>query len=94
MITQKWQARLIQLKITKIVNDDIEAIQNWSVTNGTKFNVNKYSMMLCGRLNKNINSKLYGQKIRFTKKDLGVIINNDMKFNNQGASVAKKANNH
>ena len=25
----------------KIVNDDLEALQNWSITYGMKFNVNK-----------------------------------------------------
>ena len=35
-----------------------------------------------------------GKKIRVTEseKDLGVIINNDMKFKDQVASAAKKAN--
>ena len=48
----------------------------------------------CGRLNRNIDYKLYGQTIRVTEseKDLGVIINNDMKFKDQVASAAKKAN--
>ena len=50
--------------------------------------------MHCGRLNRNIDYKLYEQKIRVTEseKDLGVIINNDMKFKDQVASAAKKAN--
>ena len=50
--------------------------------------------MHCGRLNRNIDDKLYGQKIRVTEseKDLGVIINNDMKFKDQVASATKKAN--
>ena len=48
-------------------------------------------MMHCGRLNRSIDYKLYGQKIRVTEseKDLGVIINSDLKCNGQ---VAKKAN--
>ena len=47
-----------------------------------------------GRLNRNIDYKLYGQKIRITESenDLGVIINNDMKFKDQVAYAAKKAN--
>ena len=66
----------------EIVNDDLEALQNWSITNGMKFNVDK---LHCGRLNRNIDYKLYGQKIRVTEseKDLGVIINNDTKFKDQ-----------
>ena len=41
-----------------------------------------------------ITNLLYGQNIRVTEseKDLGVIINNDMKFKDQVASAAKKAN--
>ena len=49
--------------------------------------------MHCRRLNRNIDCKLYGQKIHVTEseKDLGVIINNDTKFKDQVASAAKKA---
>ena len=50
----------------EIVNDDLEALQNWSVTNGVKFNVDKCN---CGRLNRNIDYKLYGQKIRITESE-------------------------
>ena len=59
-----------------IVNDDIEALQNWSVTNNMKFNVDKCSVMHCKRLNRNIDYKLYGQKICVTKSEkvLGVLI--------------------
>ena len=59
-----------------------------------KFNVNKCCVIHCRRLNRNIDYKLYGQKIRVTEseKDLGVIINNDMKFKDQVASAAKKPN--
>ena len=51
-------------------------------------------MMHSGRLNRNIDYKFYGQKIRVmeSEKDLGVIINSDMKFKDQVTSVAKKAN--
>ena len=58
-----------------------------------KFNVNKCSAMHCGRLIRNIDYKLYGQKICVTEseKDLGVIINSDMKFKDQVVSAAKKA---
>ena len=49
--------------------------------------------MHCRRLNRNIDYK-HGQKIRVTEseKDLGVIINSDMKFKDQVASATKKAN--
>ena len=38
----------------EIVNDDLEALQNWSITNNMKFNVDKCSVIQCGRLNRNI----------------------------------------
>ena len=50
--------------------------------------------MCWGRLNRNIDYKLYGQKIHVTEseKDLGVITNSDMKFKDQVADAVKKAN--
>ena len=53
----------------EIANDDLEALQNWTITNGMKFNVDKCSVMHCGRLNRNIDYKLYGQKIRVTESE-------------------------
>ena len=90
----KMASKVDTIEDEEIVNDDFEALQNWSITKGMKFNVDKCSVMHCGRLNWNIDYKLYGQKIRVTEseKDLGVIINNDMKFKDQVASAAKKAN--
>ena len=38
----------------EIINDDLEALQTWSITNGMTFNVNKCRGMQCGRLNRNI----------------------------------------
>ena len=54
------------VKDKEIVNDDLEALQNWSITYGKKFNVDKCSVMHCGRLNRNIDYKLYGQRIPVT----------------------------
>ena len=45
----------------EIVNDDLEALQNWSITNGMKFNADHCSVMHCGRLNRNTDNKLYGK---------------------------------
>ena len=50
----------------EIVNDDLEALQNWSITNNIKFNVDKCTVMHCKRLNRNIDYKHYGQKIHVT----------------------------
>ena len=61
-----------------------------------KFNVDKCSVMHCGRLNRNIDYKLYGQNIRVTEseKDIGVIIHHDMKFQDQVGPAAKKVYKH
>ena len=34
----------------EILNADLEALQNWSVTNDMKFNVNTCNVMHCGKL--------------------------------------------
>ena len=59
-----------------------------------KFNVDKCSVIHCGRLKRNIDYKLYGQKLHVTdsEKDLKVMINSDMKFKDQIAVAANKAN--
>ena len=90
----KMASKVDTVEDEKTVNEDLEALQNWSVTNNMKFNVNKCSVVHCGRLNRNIDYKLYGQKLWVTEfeKDLGVIVNSDMKFKDQVASAAKKAN--
>jgi len=54
----------------KIVNDDLKALQNWSITNDMKCNVDKCSVMHCRRLNKNIDYKLYGQKTHVTESEI------------------------
>ena len=48
------------------VNDDLEALQNWSITNSMKFNVKKCNVIHYRRLNRSIDYKLYGQKMRVT----------------------------
>ena len=59
---KKMASKVDTVEDEKIVNEDLEALQNWSVTNNMKFNVNKCCMMQCGRLKRNIDYKLYGQK--------------------------------
>ena len=53
----------------EIINDDLKALQNWSITNKMKFIVDKCGVMHCGRLNRNIDYKLYEQKIRVTESE-------------------------
>ena len=58
-----------------------------------KFKVNKYSVMHCGRLNRNIEYKLCGEKYLLRRlKKTRVIKNSDMKLKEHVASAAKKAN--
>ena len=56
-----------------------------------KFNVDKCSVMHCGSLNKNIDYKLYGQKVRVTvcENYLGVKINRDIKFKDEVIIIIK-----
>jgi len=79
---------------TASIDSDLERIEEWSIKNGMKFNVDKCCVMHCGRKNPERNYELYGTKLRKTtsEKDLGVIINCDMKFKDQVAAAAKKAN--
>ena len=37
----------------EIVNGDLAALQNYTITNNMKFNVDKCIAMHCGRLNRN-----------------------------------------
>ena len=89
----KMASKVDTVEGEEIVNDDLEILQNWTITNGMKLNVDKCSVMHCGRINRNIDYKLYGQNICVTvsERDFRVIINNDMKFKDQVASAAKKA---
>ena len=58
------------------------------------FNVDKCSVMHCGFQNKKKNYKLYGNILRKTtcEKDLGILVNPDMKFKDQVSAASKKAN--
>ena len=89
-MTQKWQT----VEDEEIVNDDLEALQNWSITNNLKFNADNCNVLDCRRLNRNIEYKLYGQKLHVieSENDLGLLMNSDMKFKDQVASAVKKAN--
>ena len=93
-MTEQMASKVNTFEDEEILNDDLEALQNWSITNGMEFNVDKCSVMHSGRLNRSIDYKLYGHKIRVTgsEKDLEVKINSDMKFKDQVESAAKKAN--
>ena len=44
-MTQKMASKVDTVEVEEIVNNDIEVLQNWSITNGMKLNVNKCSVM-------------------------------------------------
>ena len=79
----------------KELEEDLKKLQKWSEMNDMKFNTDKYSVMHCGINNRKHQYKLYGKILRETnsEKDLGVIVDKDMKFKNQVAAQTKKANN-
>jgi len=76
------------------VEKDLEKLEEWTVRNRMKFNVGKCSVMHCGSKNEKHEYRLYGQEIRKSEceKDLGVLINADMKFKDQVSAAIKKAN--
>ena len=59
----KMASKVDTVEDEEIVNDDLEALQNWLITNGMKFDVEKCSVMHCRRLNKKIDYKFYEQKL-------------------------------
>ena len=61
-VDTKMAIKVDTVEDEEIVTDELVELQNWSITNGTKFNVNKCSAMRCRRLNRNIDYKLYVQK--------------------------------
>jgi hypothetical protein len=75
------------------VEQDLIAMQNWADQNKMKFNIDKCSVMHCGYSNKRNNYTMYGKELRKTdcEKDLGVLIDSDMKFASQIAAQTKKA---
>ena len=79
----------------KELEEDLRKLQKWSEMNDMKFNTDKCSVMHCGINNRKTQYKLYGKILRETnsEKDLGVIVDTDMKFKSQVAAQTKKANN-
>ena len=79
----------------KELEEDLRKLQKWSEMNDMKFNTDKCSVMHCGTNNRKTQYKLYGKILRDTnsEKDLGVIVDKDMKFKSQVAAQTKKANN-
>ena len=58
----KMANRVDTVEDEEIVHDDLEALQNWTITNGMKFNVDMCSVMLCGRLTETLITNFMGKK--------------------------------
>jgi Reverse transcriptase (RNA-dependent DNA polymerase)/Endonuclease-reverse transcriptase len=77
-----------------VMKRDLARLQTWADANEMKFNTEKCCVMHCGSKNNKEDYYLYGVKLRKTvsEKDLGVIVDNDMKFKHQVDAASKKAN--
>ena len=76
------------------IQKDIEAIENWTRKWQLPLNINKCRALHLGPRNVKCNYTLNGMMVQKTEaeKDLGIIIDNEMKFHIQNASTVKKAN--
>ena len=74
--------------------EDLEHLEAWSERWLLPFNTSKCSVMHLGRTNVNEKYKLHHQHLSHhqVEKDLGVNIDEDLKFRRQAASVVTKAN--
>ena len=77
-----------------VLKRDLKRLEGWSDRNGMHFNVEKCSVMHCGFQNKKNNYEIYGNILRKTicEKDLGILVNPDMKFKDQVSAASKKVN--
>jgi Reverse transcriptase (RNA-dependent DNA polymerase)/Endonuclease-reverse transcriptase len=90
----KMMNRVNTIEDVTAFKQDLLLLEKWCVDNEMKFNIDKCSVMHCGRNNRRTDYTMFGKPLRKTdkEKDLGVIINSDMKFNDQITSQAAKAN--
>ena len=58
----KMASKVDTVEDEKIVNEDLEALQNWTVTNNMKFSVDKCSVIHCGRLTETLITNFIGKK--------------------------------
>ena len=81
-------------ELLESMHRDLELLSEWSKTWGLEFNVDKCKVIHFGRDNPNsvdaINDKTV--KVVTKEKDLGVIVNHDLKVANQCAVPVKAAN--
>ena len=78
----------------KRLQSDIDARTDWSKKWQLPFNVSKCKVLHIGNCNPYKRYKMKGKKLEHIneEKDLGVIIDNELKFHKQTAAAVKKAN--
>jgi ribonucleases P/MRP protein subunit RPP40 len=78
----------------RVLKNDLNKLEDWCIANDMRFNSDKCSVMHCGKNNIRSDYSIFNQVLRKTdsEKDLGVVINSDMKFKDQVTAQAKKAN--
>lgn len=76
------------------VERDLKRLEQWCEKNGMKLNLEKCCVMHCGKNNMKKNYKMFDKLLRKTEceKDLGILVNPDMKFKEQAFAASKKAN--
>ena len=73
---------------------DVNNMSEWSIKWQLLFNTGKCKVLHIGNNNPNYQYKMNGQKLKQIKeeKDLGVIVDDELKFHKQTAAAVKKAN--
>jgi len=65
---------------TEVLVSDLKKLEEWSTLKSMKFNIDKCSVIHCGRKNLKENYYMYGVKLssKVEEKDLGVVVSSDM----------------
>ena len=76
------------------LQDDLDRIYEWSTLWQLPFNIDKCKSLHIGRKNKRYWYEMNGTKLKQVteEKDLGILIDDELKFHKQSASATKKAN--
>ena len=76
------------------LQDDIKSLHDWSTTWQLLFNLDKCKVLHIGRNNMRNEYRMNGKLLEAIteEKDLGVLIDNELKFHKQTAAAVKKAN--
>src|SRR6476661_245239 len=92
-MTQRCVSMLISLRID-VLQRDLDSLHQWSLDWQMQFNVDKCSVIHVGHGNKCSTYKLGNADLRSSdcEKDLGVIVDNNMKFSEQCSKSVKSAN--